>query len=617
MKRILLLGASIGMAMGSFAQTALSYGTTIGNTYYDLHSNRSTGNRLVRTSDGDLSATWIEHWDFLTTDNEPKPGVRGFGYNHYSAATNGWDHGMEGECWEESFGCASQYVGWPEMINLESTNGNGNLEAIINHTPLKMTERADIGTGAWENTSELSIEEDMGDGDWDGTWPRAVVSGEYIHLIATSTDQGGFWDGTGVEMPCVYFRSDDGGATWSSPMAFDVMGPVVNEVITPTITYDSIGVDYVPTFDTSWWDTITNGSFTLGGTTFDADSYFMEDTVFLSLSGNPDTAVFVYSDTLTSTDTIATRLWFVVDSVATTLYDTIIGADTTYQNDTVNLVTTVGADAYAITANGANVAVTFGGGLDNDWVVFESGDNGTSWDRTWIRDNHNLPAIDVSAAGDPIVFTNNSVFDIMIDDAGKTHVFAGMSMVDGQFIYNDPQFYKDSDGGILYWSNGMTDAVTVGTPDYTEDGDDSNYGITGGEFYGFFFAGWPAASYDADGNIYLIYSAVQEGTEYINPTTGDTVGYNELYMVYSLDNGATWCGKDDPINIADDVYGVSGGTPIEDDIYPVSVPKIESDGLMHFTWQADYSTPGLALYEDTHPNDVLNYINYGRMVFQD
>ena len=620
MKKLLLLGFSMSLSMSMMAQignSSLSYGTQIGQTYYDLQSNSATGNRLVRNSDGSLSATWIEHWDFLTVDNEPKPGVRGFGYNHFDPSqSNKWLYEMDGECWEESFGCASQYVGWPEMINLENANGEGNTEMVINHTPLKVTKRSDKGYGSWSQTGEMGIEKDMGEGDWEGTWPRAVVSGNYIHLLITSTDQGGFFDGTGVENPCVYMRSDDGGVTWSDPMSFDVKDDVVQEVITPTVNYDSIGAYMNPQIDSIWSDSVFTGNFMIGGVTFNADAYFDTDTI--TLTGSQDTIVIITSDTLNSTDTIATRLWTTVDSVSITMYDTIIGADTTYDTVEVNRVNNVGGDAYAIHANGANVAVTFGDGNvggPNDWVLFKSTDNGDNWERTWVRDNHAIAPIDTSAAGSPILFTNNSNFDIFIDDEGTVHLFAGMTMGDEEgFVYNDPDLYKDLDGGILYWKEGMVDAITVGTPNYLEDenGDDTKYNITGSAFYGHFFAGWPAASYDQKGNIYLIYSAVQEETEFINPTSGDTVGYNDLYMVFSVDNGDTWCRTDDPINIAEDVYGIQGGTPIEDDLYPISVPKVEADGKMHFVWQADYSYPGLALRSQNwpHPNDNVNYINY-------
>ena len=62
-------------------------------------------------------------------------------------------------------------------------------------------------------------------------------------------------------------------------------------------------------------------------------------------------------------------------------------------NDTTvyNLVDQVGADGYQIVANGANVAITFGAGPGNDWLLFKSTDNGTTWNRTLIKDNHNLP----------------------------------------------------------------------------------------------------------------------------------------------------------------------------------------------------------------------------------
>ena len=72
MKRLLLLGLSFGIVATSWSQGGLSWGTKIGQTYYDLHSNSTTGNRLVRNEDGTMSATWIEHWDILQTDNNPK-----------------------------------------------------------------------------------------------------------------------------------------------------------------------------------------------------------------------------------------------------------------------------------------------------------------------------------------------------------------------------------------------------------------------------------------------------------------------------------------------------------------------------------------------------------------
>ena len=612
MKRLLLLSIFIAIFSTSFSQ--LSWGTKIGQTYFDLHSNKSTGNRLVRTADGSMSATWISHWDFLTVDNLSKPGVMGFGYNHFDVSSGAWVYGQDGECWEEAFGCATQNTGWPEIINLESANGNGNKELVISHTPLMMTERQDVGVGNWDATTDLSIETDFGMGDWDGFFPRSVASGQYIHLVTKSNAQGGFFDFPSL----IYFRSDDGGATWSSPYEFDVADSVINQLITPVYSYDSIGVYLTSQIDTSWMDTVLSGSFSLGSTTYNSDAYFEEDTIFLT--GNQDTMIVIISDTLTNVDTIAIRLWSTYDSVSITIYDTIVGADTTYNTIQEKLVETVDADGYAIHANGASVAVTFGGGIDNDWVLFKSDDNGDNWNRTWVKDNHNLTTVGTSVSGDDIKFTNNASFDVIIDDAGTAHVFASTSITDGQFIYEDVQLYKDLGGGIMYWKEGMaTEPKVVATPDYSEDGDDSNYSIPGSAYYGFFFAGWPSASFDTQGNLFLIYSAIQEGTEYINPTTGDTVGYMDLYLTFSIDNGGTWgngmydwCGNyiEGQSNIAEDAYGVYGGTPIEDDLYPSTVPKVESDGLLHFTWQGDYNQPGLTLYDATHPNDVLNYIQY-------
>lgn len=618
MKRLLLLGLSFGMAASSWAQ--LSWGTHIGQTYYDLHSNSSTGNRLVRNDDGSMSATWIEHWDFLTTANEPKPAVRGFGYNHYDPTTASWTYGTDGECWEDPFGCASSYVGWPEMINMSGATWDN--EIIINHTPLKMTKRAAIGSGNWSNTATLGIEGDLGQGSWDGTWPRAVSSGNTIHLIVTSTDpnETGFFDQSGVEMPCVYMKSDDGGATWTTAYSFDVSGVVPDTTITPNVSYDTTGtaIDTINSMDTICsTDTITTGAFTvstdtvgynadvpgsaftltIADTTFNVDWLNVAGDTVATIEGCYDTAVVSYDTTL--------------------IIDTIVTFDTTFGTQTVNLVEIVGADAYAMHANGNTVAVTFGAGHNNDWFLFKSTDNGNTWTRKTVRDNHNLAPAFLGQDGNGYI-TNADNFDVVVDDAGMVHVFAGMDMLDNQFIYSDPDLYKDAGAGIMYWNDGMAEgsASVVGRPHFGEDpsADTSTWDITGTARYGaIFLQGWPAAAVDNNGGVYLMYSAIAENTEFINQTTADTVGFMDLYMVYSKDNGATWECMDDPINIAEDVFSQIGATPTQDDLFPVAVPEIASDGIMHFTWQGDWSQPGLALSEDTHPNDNLNYIHYAGM----
>lgn len=522
MKRLLLLGASFAFAASSFAQ--LSWGTKIGQTYYDLQSNSSVGHRLVRNADGTLSATWIEHWDFLVagTPDEPR-GVRGFGYNHFDPAS-GWVYGVDGECWEVDNGCASSYIGWPEIVNIPSNGGDD--EMVFSHlngqgasgTPgISFTSRADIGTGTWSNTSTLHIDTlydvNAMANDLGGTWPRMIASGNTIHGVACFANTGpnattAVRDVNGIESPIRYYRSTDGGQT------------------------------------------------------FDIKNYALP---------------------IDSTD-----------------------------------LSFVGGDAYAIHANGNNVAITLGSGIDNDWLLLKSTDNGDTWTKILIADNHNITDTAFinpdSSVGVPV---NDDAFSIVVDDNGVAHCFATMILAEpeegGQYILNDSsgaRLYYESDAAILYWKEGMAGPIKVAYPDYGYDTNPNDYSVPGGYRYGGFYQSYPTASFDASGNLFLIYSAIAEGTEFVNSTTNDIVGYNDLYMVYSLDNGATWCQTNDPINIAEDVFGQLGATPTQDDVFPSAVPKIGTDNIMHFTWQGDYNRPGLALVEDTHPNNEIQYIHY-------
>ena len=482
MKRLLLLGTSFVIAISSFSQGGgLSWGTKIGQTYYDLHSNSSVADRLIRNNDGSMSATWTEHWDFLSLTNDPT-GIRGFGYNHFDPAS-GWVHGQDGECWQADNGCASAYNGWSEIINIPGATGDK--EMVFTHfrgqsvIGMSKTSRSTIGTGSWNNTITLGIDSvfDLTTNTWDlgGTWPRTVSSGNYIHMIscfagdAVATPVVDAVDS--VQNPIRYYRSSDAGQTWD-----------MTNIVLP----------------------------------FDNDDILQ-----------------------------------------------------------------VGGDAYAMHVNGSTVAITVGGGWDNDWLLLKSTDNGSTWTKTTIRDNHDLDTAVTGTGGGVGGITNVDNFDVVVDDAGKVHCFSGMGFAsnNGGIFQVDASDYKDGGPGwqeslgILYWSEGMTEAKVVAYPDYGYDGDTADYSVVGSEFYGFVYQGWPSASFDASGNIYLLYSAAVEGTEFINTAESDTIAYYDIYMTYSLDNGATWCRTKDPINVAEDVYGQLGATPTQDDLFPSSVSE--------------------------------------------
>jgi len=155
----------------------------IGTTEYDLQTNKSVQNRLVKHPDGTISAAWT----MGTGSGFPD---RGTGYNYFN-----------GTAWQAFPTARIENVrtGFPSMTVADSN------EVVIAHTAtgLNMAKRT-LGTGAWTSaaipfTTTNAI-----------TWPRAMGKGlgfGTIHLIGCkylSTIAGGM----------LYARSSDGGATW-------------------------------------------------------------------------------------------------------------------------------------------------------------------------------------------------------------------------------------------------------------------------------------------------------------------------------------------------------------------------------------------------------------------
>ncbi|HYE77351.1 MAG TPA: hypothetical protein VEI97_05130, partial [bacterium] len=186
------------------------WGTEIGQTTYDLMSNRAVGQRLVQPAPGVLSAVWTQ--SCALTNGWP---LRGIGYNYYANGSWANGTGTAGGC-PSSFGIASFRTGWPEI-----TVVNGE-EVVFAHTDNPgvdgiVTTRRPLGTGAWAPTTRLPFTKDIGGAGSGniGFWPRLASNGQTIHLLYCSN--GSTTVGqlpSGIIGPTLYARSLDGGATW-------------------------------------------------------------------------------------------------------------------------------------------------------------------------------------------------------------------------------------------------------------------------------------------------------------------------------------------------------------------------------------------------------------------
>ncbi len=182
----------------------------IGETWYDLQSNKSVANRTYRFSDGTMAATWTRSMqDAGFTD-------RGTGYNYFDG--NSWGP------WPDER-IETQKCGWPSFAPL-GENG----EIVVSHNALDaliINRRDDKGTGEWEETIL------QGPAGYEKvTWPRVVTSGpdrNIVHIIAEI--RNGF---NGQDYAFAYWRSLDGGDTWDIEyQLFDELGPNYYTYIMP------------------------------------------------------------------------------------------------------------------------------------------------------------------------------------------------------------------------------------------------------------------------------------------------------------------------------------------------------------------------------------------------
>jgi hypothetical protein len=179
----------------------------IGYTNYDLQTNQSVQNRIYYYPDGTIGGTFTYGTAPIPTSTD-----RGTGYDYF-----------DGTVWGAIPTARIESVrnGWPSYSPLLGG------ELVISHngtTGLLVTTRPAKGTGTW-TTSVLVGPQSAGPGATTGlTWPRSITVGNTIHVIActaqttsTSATVANMWSYEGLVLALVYYRSDDGGLTWSTP----------------------------------------------------------------------------------------------------------------------------------------------------------------------------------------------------------------------------------------------------------------------------------------------------------------------------------------------------------------------------------------------------------------
>jgi len=173
----------------------------VGTSTYDLQTNATVMDRILRHNDGTISVAWTRSSEFNTSYTD-----RGTGYNFY-----------DGTAWgnQPTSRLESSRCGWPSML---ATN-SGKEIAIAHNTAnsyFQMTYRNTIGSGTW--TEQIVSSQDSNGIYRDLVWNRSAIggiNGESIHMIGVTAPTG--LSGTiynGLDGALLYYRSQDAGVTW-------------------------------------------------------------------------------------------------------------------------------------------------------------------------------------------------------------------------------------------------------------------------------------------------------------------------------------------------------------------------------------------------------------------
>ncbi len=456
---------------GGNATAASANGTIIGTTTYDLQTNGSVQNRLIKHADGTVSAVWTYSNSFDITASD-----RGTGYNYYNGTS--WSAAPIARI-------ESERGGWPSISPI---NG-GELNTLHNTTSsvITMNKRPGKGTGAWAESNITSPTIDL-------VWNRSAVggaNGQSIHMVGVTAPialSGSLYQG--LDGALVYYRSIDGGASWDQ-----------QAVVLPGMT----------------------------------------STEFIGFSG----------------------------------------------------------DSYSIMSKGNTVVIA----VYSDWAdsfIMKSTDNGSTWTKTLFIDfpldlyvANQAGGSDANNDGTPdtLSSTDNSG-SLVIDNNGMAHVFYGNMRILDADLTDAGTTYFPYTNGLLYWNENMpTDSseFIAWAEDFDNDGVVQNVNETDIARYFTSLASFPNASVDANGAIYVAYSA------YMENTSNGSQAYRHVYLVKSDDGGCSWNQFED----------MTPNDNFAECIFP-SIANVTDDSV-RFIYQEDIE-PGLAVRGDLDAfgdNDIV------------
>ncbi len=251
------------------------------------------------------------------------------------------------------------------------------------------------------------------------------------------------------------------------------------------------------------------------------------------------------------------------------------------------------ADSYALDVYG-NTVVISQGSMYNDWVIWKSTDDGSTWTRTVIWPfpiaaydvNTMNTDIDGDMVADTIEFLDGNQA-VLIDNNGMVHCWMGRMQV-LQEPGNLFSYFPHTDG-LYYWNENFGISLPLIAAIATDI--DANGIITiepDVASYESSLTSMPSAGVDASNNIYVAFSSIKENT-----TSGGSPSqsYRNVYCMASPDNGVSWT---PPVSMSDSDF--------DEGVYPSIARNVDP---LHLIFQQD-ATPGVANGGPVTFNDIVH-----------
>lgn len=297
----------------------------------------------------------------------------------------------------------------------------------------------------------------------------------------------------------------------------------------------------------------------------------------------------------------------------------IAGIDSTFTSR-------IGANNYTIDAQGDYVAVAVFNSLGwHDIPVFKSSDNGTSWNKLTMLDfpdaieNYDpLPGVSYAPEdlGEPdtlapnqdgqATLTSDGHGTLLIDRDGEVHAWFGRMYVGDADFSDSTSYYYPTTNGIIHWKESYGPnqfQIITGALDYDGDGlasvgntELSSYNNAGP-------ASFPSAGIDANGSIYLTYSATNELYRATGLDGNDKV-FRHTFLMRSDDDGENWTF---PLELTNVPYMEEFLFPVVECVFPVIARQVSADKIWVTYWE-DF-TPGSTIISNVPTQDLTNIMS--------